>query len=340
MRRALLVLFALALLAAPGASAVPAAPAVPTAPAAVSRARVVGTLAARLGDRVFRFAYRTHDGRQSYALLLLPSWYGPTDHPAIPLVICPHGRNTTPEAAAKRWFDLPTRGGFAVVLPAGWGRVIQLDSWGYPGQIADLARMPKLSEQAVPYFRYQRDNVYGIGASMGGQEVLLLLAKHPHLLAGAVAFDPAVNLANRYREFPYIPFGRLDQTKARLEVGGTPAQVPQAYQARSPVAYLRRIAFSGVPLELWWSTKDQVIINQSRQAGRFYQRLRLLNPSAPVASFVGSWRHTTEVSAFADLPAALARIGLLPRVWLVHDPLRSPHAPRAVAQGSLTGGTA
>ena len=272
--------------------------------------------------RVERFVYTTHDGKQSYALLLLPGWYGPGRHPAIPLVISPHGRNTTPETAAKRWYDLPTRGGFAVVLPAGQGRVLQLYSWGYPGQISDLARMPALAEQAVPFFRYQRRHVYAIGASMGGQEVLLLLAKHPRMLAGVIAFDPATDLANRYYEFPDITFGRQDQQRARIEVGGTPGQVPRAYAARSPITYVRRIALSGVPVQVWWSIKDKVIVNQSQQAGSFYQQVKLINPAAPVVPYVGTWQHTGEVSAFNQLPAALARVGLLPASWLVRDPYR------------------
>ena len=36
---------------------------------------------------------------------------------------------------------------------------------------------------------------------MGGQETLLLVARHPHLLAGAAAFDPATDMARRYRDF-------------------------------------------------------------------------------------------------------------------------------------------
>lgn len=281
--------------------------------------------------RTIRFAYRTHRGDRSYAILLLPKWYGPKRHPAIPFVICPHGRNTTPEAAAKRWYDLPTLGGFAVVLPAGQGRVLQLYSWGYPGQIDDLARMPQLAVRAVPYLRYRPDRIYAVGASMGGQEVLLLEAKHPGLLAGAVAFDPAVNLANRYRELSLIPFGRWAQEKARVEVGGTPRQVPKKYELRSPTHYLRRIAFAGVPTELWWSTRDQVIVNQAKQAGRFYERLKELNPAAPVVSYVGHWHHATEDSAFAVLPLALAKIGLLPASWLQSNPLTAAHPTAARA---------
>ncbi|MBV8563285.1 MAG: hypothetical protein JOZ56_09370 [Actinobacteria bacterium] len=237
-----------------------------------------------------------------------------------------------PEAAARRWFDLPTRGGFAVVLPAGQGRVLQLYSWGWPGQIADLARMPGLAEKAVPYFRYDRSHVYAVGASMGGQEVLLLEARHPHLLAGAVAFDPAVNLANRYYELSHIRFGKAAQEKARLEVGGTPKQVPLKYELRSPTRYARQIAFSGVPTELWWSTRDQVIVNQAEQTGEFYSRLKELNPAAPVVSYVGHWPHAQEDSAFANLPIALAKIGLLPSTWLQNDPLSETHKhPRAAA---------
>ncbi|HEY2326480.1 MAG TPA: hypothetical protein VGH52_03250, partial [Gaiellaceae bacterium] len=123
------------------------------------------TTAPLLHVKRVRFSYVTHDGKTSYAIVLLPGWYGPKRHPALPLIICPHGRNTFPDSTAKRWRDLPTRGGFAVVLPAGQGRVWQFESWGYPGQIDDLARMPQLVERAIPSFHYLRNRVYGIGDS-------------------------------------------------------------------------------------------------------------------------------------------------------------------------------
>ena len=277
--------------------------------------------ASMLKVRRVRFDYITHDGKSSYAIVLLPRWYGPKRHPALPLIIAPHGRNTFPESTASRWRDLPTRGSFAVVLPAGQGRVYRLDSWGYPGQIDDLARMPKLVERAVPGFHYLRDRVYAVGDSMGAQEVLLLLAKHPHLLAGAVAFDPPVDMADRYYAFPALKYGHSTQRRARIEIGGTPDQVPQAYDERSPIDYVRQIAFSGVPLELWWSVDDRVIVDQSAQAGRLYQEIKLANPAAPVSPYVGRWHHTAEGIAGTQLPDALARIGLLPPKWLFDDPL-------------------
>jgi poly(3-hydroxybutyrate) depolymerase len=308
-------------LSLPVFTSAPAAPR-PAAPVAPRPA------ATPLPVQVERFAYTSHDGERRYALLLLPGWYRAHDHPAIPLVIAPHGRNTRPESAAKRWADLPTSGGFAVVLPAGEGRVLPLYSWGYPGQIADLARMPELAEQAVPGFHYLRDRVYAVGTSMGGQEALLLLARHPELLAGVIAFDPATDLADRYEKFAQIPGGREEQRRARIELGGTPAQVPAAYRARSPIAYARRIAASNVPLEVWWSTTDEVIVDQSRQAGRLVRLVEHFDPEAPVYHSVGSWSHACESQSYAKLPAALARMGLLPATWLTHDHLYRPEWKR------------
>jgi pimeloyl-ACP methyl ester carboxylesterase len=294
---------------------------------------------AMLPVRRVRFDYRTHDGKTSWAIVLLPGWYGPSRHPALPLIICPHGRNTSPESTAKRWRDLPTRGGFAVVLPAGQGRVLQLDSWGYPGQIADLARMPKLVEHAVPGFHYLRKRLYAVGESMGGQEVLLLLARHPHMFAGVIAFDPAVDMVSRYYAFPSLFAGVATQRKALTEIGGNPQQVPRAYAVRSPIDYVHPIAFSEVPLQIWWSIADRVITDQASQAGRLYQEIKLANPTAPVSPYVGRWQHTAEGIANTQLPDALARIGLLPASWLINDPLRLHHGPGAVPAGRLASET-
>ena len=122
----------------------------------------------RLPVEHMRFTYRTHDGKTSYAIVLLPGWWEARGRPPLPLVIAPHGRNTLPESTAKRWRDLPTRGGFAVVLPRGQGRVLPLDSWGYHGQIDEDAdefidfaveganRMRALIEDLLAYSRAGR----------------------------------------------------------------------------------------------------------------------------------------------------------------------------------------
>ena len=262
--------------------------------------------------RVLAISYRAHDGFSRRAYLILPAWYGPLRHPAIPLVISPHGRGVGARANIRRWGDLPARGGFAVINPEGQGRKLTLFSWGDPGEIRDLARMPQIAEQAVPWLQIDRDRVYAFGGSMGGQETLLLLARFPRLLAGAAAFDAPTNMAARYRAFDHLPYGDGLQRLARREIGGTPATNPGGYEIRSPLDWARKIAFAGVPLQIWWSTRDRIVSDEKHESGLLYRDVKRLNPAAPVSQFVGAWARTTEMAAHGYLPYALSRFGLLP----------------------------
>src|SRR5712691_11335484 len=262
--------------------------------------------------RVVAISYRAHDGLSRRAYLILPAWYGPKDHPPIPLIISPHGRGVRGRLNIRRWGNLPARGGFAVINPEGQGRRLTLFSWGDPGEIRDLARMPSIVEHAVPWLKIDRRRVYAFGGSMGGQETLLLLAREPQLLAGAAAFDAPTNMAARYFAFSSLRFGDALQERARLEIGGTPLTDPRGYRLRSPLDWARRIAFSGVPLQIWWSTRDRIVTNQAHESGALYRDIKRLNPAAPVAQFVGTWRHTAEMHPWARLPFALRLFGLLP----------------------------
>jgi pimeloyl-ACP methyl ester carboxylesterase len=154
--------------------------------------------------------------------------------------------------------------------------------------------------------------IYAFGGSMGGQETLLLVAHYPRLLAGAAAFDAPTNMAARYAAFPLLPFGLGLQRLARIEFGGTPLQDPRAYTLRSPLDWARQIAFSGVPLQIWWSTRDKIVVDQRRESGLLYRDIKRLNPAAPVKEYVGTWAHTAEMRASARLPFALAQFGLIP----------------------------
>src|SRR5829696_7001084 len=158
--------------------------------------------------RVRTIRYRTHGGYRRNAYVVYPAWYRPGHNPRIPLVISPHGRGVTAWSNVIRWGRLPAFGGFAVVNPEGQGRRLRLHSWGYAGQVADLARMPKIVSGALPWLRIDRGHVYAWGTSMGAQETLLLVARYPHLLAGAAAFDAVTDMARRYRDFPRVPCAR------------------------------------------------------------------------------------------------------------------------------------
>jgi len=262
--------------------------------------------------RVLTISYLAHDGLPRRAYLILPAWYGPERHPSIPLVISPHGRGVFARANVRRWGDLPARGGFAVINPEGQGRRLRLYSWGDPGEIRDLARMPSIVKHAFPWLQIDRHRVYAFGGSMGGQETLLLLARFPRLLAGAAAFDAPTNMAARYRAFDRLPFGDGLQRLARLEIGGTPATDPGGYEVRSPLDYARKIAFTGVPLQIWWSTRDKTVSDQQHESGLLYRDISRLNPAAPVSEFIGAWGHTTEMRAHGYLPYALSLFGLTP----------------------------
>jgi poly(3-hydroxybutyrate) depolymerase len=270
------------------------------------------TEAARASVRQWGLRYRAHNGLSRTAVLLMPAAYGPENPPApLRFVISPHGRGIRAIENAQWWRDLPARGDFAVVCPGGMGRRLPLHSWGWRGQINDLARMPAVVQRAKPWLRIDPREVYAVGGSMGGQETLLLVAQHPQLLAGAVAFDSVTNFYTRYRDFARIRNGRRLQALARIEVGGTPRSNPRAYVLRSPIHWVRAVAESGVPLQLWWSDADEIVVGQQRQSGRFYDELRRQRPRGRVEPVRGSWSHTAETYSQLQLPGASKWLGLL-----------------------------
>jgi pimeloyl-ACP methyl ester carboxylesterase len=187
--------------------------------------------------------------------------------------------------------------------------------------------MPEIVRRTLPWVRIDPRRIYVVGGSMGGQEALLLLAKYPRLLAGVAAFDAVVDFAHQYRQFPRLacssvcrsqlgaPLGSILQGLARYEVGGDPGSAPRAYAERSPLTFARTLAASCVPLELWWSRRDRIVVDPEHQGRRLLATLRRLNPAAPVEAVEGTWVHSAEMRASTRLPFALARFGLLPSIF-------------------------
>jgi pimeloyl-ACP methyl ester carboxylesterase len=272
--------------------------------------------------RILKIHYVTHNGRDRTATVLLPASYGSHDNP-LPLVISPHGRGATGESNADFFGHLPAIGHFAVVSPDGMGRRTRRFSYGYAGQIDDLAKLPAAVTRALPWVRIDRTRIYALGSSMGGQETALLVARHPHLLAGAAAMDSVTDLSRRYHQLAEMPCdksclakwgmprGRNLQSVMRREVGGTPETNPRAYASRSALSLAAAIAASGVPLQIWWSSADKIVIDQRHQSDALYREIRRLNPCAAVSAYAGRWAHSTEMRAQSLLPIALAGFGLL-----------------------------
>jgi poly(3-hydroxybutyrate) depolymerase len=281
--------------------------------------------AAAVKPLVYTIQYTAHDGARREATVLLPAGYRADADAPLPLVISPHGRGADGRSNSRFWGNLPTIGRFAVVNPDGMGRRLKRFSFGYAGQIDDLARMPDIVAEALPWVRIDWSRIYALGSSMGGQETLLLVARHPKLLAGAAAMDSVTDLALRYEQAREIPTSAayvkrwgapnsvcLRRSIAR-EVGGTPDSSSQAYAARSPLRQARAIAASGVPLQIWWSRTDKIVTHQSTQSGALYRELRRIGTRAPLEAYVGSWAHSTEMRADALLSVAVSGFGLLPR---------------------------
>jgi dipeptidyl aminopeptidase/acylaminoacyl peptidase len=191
------------------------------------------------------------------------------------------------------------------------GRRLPLHSWGWRRQIDDLARMPAIVRAAKPWVRIDPRRIYAVGGSMGGHETLLLLGQRPRLLAGAVAFDSVTNFYRRYDDFARIRGGWRLQALARLEVGGTPRTNPEGYVLRSPSHWVRQVADSGVPLQLWWSDADEIVVDQHTQSEKFFADLRRLGPRGPLEKVTGSWSHTTESYRDLQLPGAVRWLGLV-----------------------------
>jgi pimeloyl-ACP methyl ester carboxylesterase len=292
--------------------------------AALTLLAVAAPAANAAGIKRITIHYRAHNGEARAAYVVLPASYNARTDPPLPLVISPHGRGVSGYANSRIWGNLPAVGRFAVISPDGQGRVLDRYSWGSAGQIEDLARMPMIVRLTLPRVKIDSSRIYAFGGSMGGQETLLLLARHPKLLAGAAVFDAVTDFARQYRSFPELkcgagcrktwkgPLGRSLQQLAREEIGASPKQSPFAYKTRSPITYAAAIARSCVPLQLWWSSKDKIVLDQQHQSGKLFDDLRRLNPAAPVSAYVGWWMHSAEMHANTRLPLALSTFGLIP----------------------------
>jgi poly(3-hydroxybutyrate) depolymerase len=252
--------------------------------------------------QAFTVPYFTWNGKLRSAIVLLPIDYVPgPDAEMLPCVVQSPGRRATPAGAASTWGSTPSTRGFMVICVDQVGRRDPLNSWGVAGQIHDLVRMPDIVELTLPGVHVDRERLYSVGVSMGGQEALLALAFHPEHWAAGLCVDGVADLAARYREFALVD--RLDvRPLMRAEVGGSPDLAPFAYAVRSPITFTRTLATSGVPLAIWWSAEDQLVINQATtQTGSLYGRILALNPAAPVVQRVGTGGHGLMLRRNPDL---------------------------------------
>ena len=299
------------------------------------------------------------------SIIVLPTEWDQNNPPSQPrpLVIAPHGRNNGGYAnACAFWKEAPADGQFALVSPDGLARAhdpasdpyaplptnLGLFTYGYRRQIDDLARMPTILQEALPWLPIDLEKIYVLGSSMGGLETLLLAARYSDgvlsggtgQLQGAAAYDSPCDLET---QCSYLTHTAPD-TAARMieEIGSEPLnrqgwndgarfydpkqkgahptirdllktlpndQTP--WDERSPLTYttLSSLQF---PLKIYWSNNDIVVGNQATaQSGKLAAQLQGV---ANVESFSGDWAHSAEFeygSAGERLSEALQSFGLI-----------------------------
>lgn len=261
-------------------------------------------LAAPLGpNQAYIVPYLAWNGKERHVVVLLPADYVPGSDEVLPCIVNPHARNSTPYQSAKLWHDLPTTRRFMVICANSSGRRDPYQSWSAPGQIRDLGSLPDLVTGAMPWLRIDRERLYVLGGSMGGQETLSLLARYPDRFAAALSIDGLGNLTQRYYELAKVHALDL-QADMRREVGGTPRQVPFRYRQRSPITFARTLATCRVPLSIWWSEDDVWVINQATtQTGWLCKAIRRIDPAAALTERMTSVDHG--MAMLRDLPLAI-----------------------------------
>ena len=234
-----------------------------------------------------------HDGSARRAYLRLP--VQPSAAP-LPLVLAPHpfgwraeedyagGMPGLKRGMHRGWHGIANRYGVAVLQPMGHARELENVSLGYAGQIIDFQ---VLIEAAAVHFSVDRQRIYAVGLSMGGQEALLLAARYP-TIAAVFTFNPIVDLAAWHDDLLVSALPAIKEYRTaeniRLEVGGSPTEVPDAYLERSPSSAPG--ALVGTPVAMWWSAWDSVVTGGvQRQAFRLYQRVKSLDATAPITEY-------------------------------------------------------
>jgi pimeloyl-ACP methyl ester carboxylesterase len=160
----------------------------------------------------------------------------------------------------------------ALVAPRGRGRVTEgsslawrpyLDSvWEVAGQCADEFNAPA---------------IVTAGLSMGGLEALVLAGQHPGEVEATWAANPVVDVARWHGDILGVPLATMIELGVHetieLEIGGTPAEVPEAYRDRSATAYVEQLA--ATRLQIVWSPIDDVVHEQgAHHAGALALRVR------------------------------------------------------------------
>ena len=237
------------------------------------------------------------DGRPEH--VALPRDLDPANNPAVPLIISPYGRGITGRANLNFWGDLPARGRFAVISPEGTGGCCR--STRGAGAADRRSREHAVRRQGNAAVASDQASQRLCGGRQHGrpEDALLVLLQHPSRRA-----PPHSPLSPRVPHFaPHNPFLQSCSVRSGRSESCRRLRAPQSDQ-------LRAIAFSRLPLQMFWSTADEVVLDQRTTRPRSSNRIKELNPAAAVTGVAGSWSHSAGMAV--NLPRALQHFGLPP----------------------------
>ena len=188
-----------------------------------------GHVRAQAHTRSYHLDYQAANGHTVGAELLGPRYTMQSVRATrlrLPLVIAMPGRNGDGRAECQKWADIPGQYGLYVICPDARGRNGRLGtSYGDPGRIDDVARLPEATERLLEHVpgmnHIDLRRICLAGCSMGGQEALLLAARHPQLAAAVISEDGPVDLADRW------------QTGATLRTWALGARASTSYRTKS-----------------------------------------------------------------------------------------------------------
>jgi dienelactone hydrolase len=222
----------------------------------------------------------------------------------LPLLLAPHPITWTAEQDYhggleglmrhyhRGYYGLPEAHQVIIAMPHGHHHREALCSVAGPEQIDDMLQLIG----GLAAFGYQVDarRVYTCGLSMGGHEALVLAGRHPDRITAVCAFNPIVDLAAWHDDLAASPISEIREynTAARIanEVGGTPADAPEAYARRSALELAEGLA--RVPTLIFWSDQDIIVPRQvTHHTYALYRRIKARDVISPIAEYNHTWMH-------------------------------------------------
>lgn len=172
--------------------------------------------------------------------LILPPGYTASDAPR-PLVVSLHTWSFDVEQRDTKLEQEAAERGWLYLFPHFRGENQQPEACG-----SELVQQDILDavDHVLAEYRADPHRVYVTGKSGGGHLTLLMAGRHPARWAAASAWVPISDLADWYRTHEGQPYG----DSLVKSCGGTPAEAPDEYAARSPLTWLHQAV--DLPLDI------------------------------------------------------------------------------------------